>query len=162
MQTAMLDSETAAFIQTGVSISLAAGAPGRLPSMSRGLGCRVLDGGRGVLVFIKRSQSAELLANIRDSGRVASVFSLPSDNRTVQLKADDARVLDFDAADLPVIEAHVAAFVDQVLPMGMPAAIVVTMLSHTVDDLVTIAYTPSAAFSQTPGPRAGEPLASAP
>ena len=42
----MLDRDNAAFIQTGVSISLAACGPDRLPSMSRGLGWR-MEGGSG-------------------------------------------------------------------------------------------------------------------
>lgn len=157
----MLDSDHAAFIQTGVSISLAACGPDRLASMSRGLGCKVLEGGR-VAVFIKRSQSAELLDNIRGSGRVANVFSLPSSNRTVQLKGSDARVLPFDPADLPLVAAHIDAFVDEVVPLGLTEEVVRTVFAYSPDDLATVVYTPRAAYSQTPGPRAGEPLAESP
>ena len=42
----MIDSDSVAFIQTGVSISLASCAPDGLPSMSRGLGCKLVDGNR--------------------------------------------------------------------------------------------------------------------
>lgn len=159
LPTAMLDPDHCAFIQTGVSISLAACGPDRRPSMSRGLGCKVIDGGRQLAIFIKRSQSPELLANILDNGRVANVFSLPSSNRTVQLKGIDARVLPFDPADLPIIEDHIADFVGEVLPLGMREEVVRTLFAFTGDDLVTVVYSPCAAFSQTPGPKAGEPLA---
>lgn len=155
----MLDSDHAAFIQTGVSISLAACGNDRLPSMSRGLGCKVFDGGRQVAVFIKPSQSADLLENIRSTGRVANVFSLPSSNRTLQLKGSDARILPFDAADLPLIEAHLADFLREVLPLGMPENVVRALLDCAADDLVMVVYSPAAAFSQTPGPKAGEALA---
>lgn len=123
----MLDSDQAAFIQAGVSISLAAAGPDRMPTMSRGLGCKALDGPRQVAVFVKRSQSAELLDCIRATGRVANVFSLPSDNRTVQIKGGDARVLAFEPVDLPIIEAHIDEFVAQVVPLGMPERIVRAM-----------------------------------
>lgn len=158
----MLDSDNAAFIQTGVSISLAACSVDRLPCMSRGLGCKLIDGGRQVAIFIKRSQSAELLENIRNTGRVANVFSLPSSNRTVQLKGADAQILAFDLADLPVIEFHVSLFVDEVIPIGLQENIARTLFAFTVDDLVTVVYSPNAAFTQTPGPKAGDPLGAAP
>lgn len=158
----MLDHDNATFIQTGVSISLAACGLDRLPTMSRGLGCKLLEGGRQVGVFIKRSQSQMLLENIAGSGRVANVFSLPSSNRTLQLKGVDARVLPFEAADLPLIEAHIADFLAEVLPLGMMEDVVRALFAYSPDDLVLVAYTPSAAFSQTPGPKAGEPIGGTP
>jgi hypothetical protein len=154
----MLDSDNAAFIQTGVSISLASCAPDGLPSMSRGLGCKLVDNGRQVGVFLRRSQSLALLDNIRSSGRIANVFSLPSSNRTLQLKGSDVRILPFLPEDLPVIERHIAEFVLELVPLGMSEAVVRAILAYTPDDLVTVTYSPSAAFSQTPGPKAGTPL----
>lgn len=158
----MLDRDNAAFILTGVSISLAACGTDRQPSMSRGMGCKLIDGGRQIAIFIKRSQSAELLDNIGASGRVANVFSLPSSNRTLQLKGVDAQVQAFDPADSPIIEKHVAEFVQEVLPLGMSEEVVRAMFACQPADLVTVVYSPSAAFSQTPGPKAGEPIAAAP
>jgi len=158
----MLDKDNTAFIQMGVSISLAACGPDHLPSMSRGLGCRVLAGDRQVGVFLRRSQSLDLLENIRSSRRVANVFSLPSSNRTVQLKGVDARVEAFDPADLAIIENHIDDFVREVTPLGMSENVVRTVYACMPDDLVMVVYTPCAAFSQTPGPKAGEPLSGMP
>lgn len=155
----MLDKDNATFIQSGVSISLASCDPDRLPSMSRGLGCKLIDGGRQLNVFLKRSQSAALLENISSSGgRVANVFSLPSSNRTLQLKGIDARIVPFAPEDLPIIDAHIADFVLEVVPLGMSEAVVRAILAYQPDDLVGVVYSPSAAFSQTPGPKAGAPL----
>ena len=154
----MLDSDNCAFIQTGVSISLAACGPNRMPSMSRGMGCKVIDGGQRLGIFVRRAQSADLLAGIRRSGKVANVFTLPSTNRTLQLKGVDAQVLAFDPDDLPIVEAHVLDLLAEVTPIGLPEEVVRCLFSFSVDDLVTVVYTPCAAFSQTPGPKAGEPL----
>ena len=154
----MLDRDNAAFILTGVSISLASCGPDRLPSMSRGLGCKLIDGGHQISIFIRLSQSQELLGNIRSSGRVANVFSLPSSNRTLQLKGSDARIVPFAPEDLPVIEAHIADFLLEVVPLGMSEAVVRAILDYQPDDLVSVVYSPCAAFSQTPGPKAGAPL----
>lgn len=154
----MLDSDNAAFIQTGVSISLASCGPDHLPSMSRGLGCKLLAGGSQVAVFVRRSQSQTLLDHIRHSGRVANVFSLPSSNRTLQLKGSDARIARFAPADLPIIEKHLADFILEVIPLGMAEAVVRAILASRPDDLASVVYTPCAVFSQTPGPKAGERL----
>lgn len=157
----MLDSETQAFLQTGVSISLAACNAQRLACMSRGMGCKVLDGGRRLAVFIKRSQSQELLDNIAGCNKVACVFSLPSSNRTLQLKGADAVAQPFDPADMGIVEHHVDEFVREVVPLGTPEPVVRAVFSYTTDDLVTVIYTPTAVFSQTPGPKAGEPVGAA-
>jgi hypothetical protein len=154
----MLDSDNAAFIQTGVSISLASCGSDRLPSMSRGLGCKLLDAGRQVAVFVRHSQSEALLAHIRHSGRVANVFSLPSSNRTLQLKGSDARIVPFAPADLTIVDKHLADFILEVIPLGMAEAVVRAILASRPDDLATVVYTPCAVFSQTPGPKAGARL----
>jgi hypothetical protein len=154
----MLDSDNAAFIQTGVSISLASCGPDHLPSMSRGLGCKLLEGVNQVAVFVRRSQSQALLDHIRHGGQVANVFSLPSSNRTLQLKGVDARIVPLAAEDIPVIEEHIAEFLLEVVPLGMSEAVVRAILAYQPDDVVSVVYSPCAAFSQTPGPKAGERL----
>lgn len=158
----MLDRDSAAFIRTGVSISLAACDEDRIPTMCRGIGCKVINGGQRVGVFIRRSQSERLLENIRNTGRVACVFSLPSSNRTVQLKGIDARTLPFDAADLPLIDAHIADFLEEVLPLGMQEAVVRALFACESDDLAMVVFSATAVFSQTPGPNAGQRLDATP
>ncbi len=152
----MLDSDNAAFIRTGVSISLASCGPDHLPGMSRGLGCKLLDAGRQVAVFVGHSQSKALLDHIRRGGRVANVFSLPSSNRTPQLKGIDAGIVPVAPADQPIVEKHLADLILEVIPLGMAEAVVRAILASRPDDLSTVVYTPCAVFSQTPGPKAGE------
>jgi hypothetical protein len=41
----------------------------------------------------------------------------------------------------------------------MQEEVVRAIFSFSVEDLVTVLYSPCAAFSQTPGPKAGEPIA---
>lgn len=158
----MIDDDNANFIQTGVSISLAACAPGQRPCMSRGLACKLIDGGHRIGIALRRSQSAEVLENIRLTGRVAVVFSQPTTNRTVQLKGVDARIEAFDPADQPLIDHHIADFVPEVVALGTPAEMVLALLAYTLDDMVMVVFTPSAGFDQTPGPKAGERLSGTP
>lgn len=157
----MLDDENAAFIQTGVSISLASCGEARLPNLVRALGCKLLDGGRRLGVFVQTSSAAAVLDDIRSNGRIASVFSLPSTNRTLQLKGVDATVEAFDPEDVAIIERHLDAFVIEVEPEGVPEAVVRTVFAYRPEALVTVAFSPCSAFSQTPGPKAGQAIGGA-
>ncbi|WP_305073682.1 hypothetical protein [Propionivibrio sp.] len=153
----MLDHDLAAFIQSGVSITLAACAPGRLPSMSRGYACMPLDSD-AIGIVLPRSQAAEALDNIRLTGRVAVAFSQPTTNRTTQLKGTDARIAAFDPADEPLVRKHINDFVPEAIALGTPEEMVRALLSYERNDLVMVVFTPTSSFDQTPGPKAGQPL----
>ena len=124
-----------------------------MPSMSRGLGCKLIDGGHQIGTFIRLSQSQKLLCNIRSSGRVANVFSLPSSNRTLQFKGSDARIIPFAPENLPVIEGHIVDFLLEVVPLGMSEAVVRAILAYQPDDLVSVVYSPSPPSRKPPAPR---------
>jgi hypothetical protein len=57
-----------------------------------------------------------------------------------------------------VIERYVRAFAADVTPLGFSEAYMRALLACPREDLVAVQFTIAAAFSQTPGPRAGEPL----
>lgn len=154
----MLDQEHAAFIQTGVSVNLASCDADGLGSMIRGLACKVLDDGR-VAIFVQRTPCRDLLANVERSGNVASVFSQPSTHRTLQLKGRDPRITTVDPCDLAIIRRHTDEFVQEVVPLGVPEAIIRTVYTCDPLDLAAVVFTPCAVFIQTPGPRAGEAVA---
>lgn len=157
----MLDHDILAFIQSGVSITLAACAPGRLPSMSRGFACKPV-GSDAIGVILPRTQASEALDNIRLTGRVAVAFTQPTTNRTTQLKGTDARIVAFDPADEHLVHKHIDEFVPEVVALGTPEEMVRALLSYRPDDLVMVAFTPSSGFDQTPGPKAGQPLPATP
>ncbi len=158
----MLDHDIVAFIQSGVSITLAACAPGRMPSMSRGYACKPLDGGDAIGIVLLRTQAAEALDNIRLTGRIAVAFSNPTSNRTTQLKGTDACVTAFDPADEHLVRKHIEEFVPEAVALGTPEEMVRAMLSYQLEDLVMAVFTPTSGFDQTPGPRAGHPLPATP
>jgi len=155
----ILEAEYADFICGGVSISAASGRAGALPSLARVVGCRVSPDRRCVTLVLASTPGAALLDDIRRSGTIAVVFTEPSTHRTVQLKGSDARIVPPDVGDRELVERYADAFVAELEPLGHPAQIVRTLLAHEPDDRVTVQFTPSSAFSQTPGPSAGTPLA---
>ena len=158
----MLDHDIVTFIQSGVSITLAACAPGRMPSMSRGFACKPLAGGGAIGIVLPRTQAAEVLDNIRLTGRVAAAFSQPTTNRTAQLKGGDARIVAFDPADESLVRQHIDEFVPEAVALGTPEEMVRALLSYLSENLVMVVFTPTSGFDQTPGPKAGQPLPARP
>lgn len=156
--TAPLDAEHAAFIRGGVSVIVAARDAANETTVSRAVGCRVSDDGRRVTVLLSAAQSGALLANVRANGVIAAVFSEPTTHRAIQLKGTDAAVVALAADDPHLLAAYRQRLAQQVAPLGFSEGFVRTFLSVAPGDVVAIEFTPSAAFQQTPGPKAGAPL----
>jgi hypothetical protein len=156
---ALLDEDNAAFIQSGVSIVGASRGADLVPSIARVSGCRVSADRRAVSIYLPHSQALELVEDVGASGRIAVVFSRPSTHRTLQLKADDARVRALRPGELAVIERYVESFACEIEPLGHSRGQARALLLCPEEDLVAIDFVPNAAFEQTPGPKAGTPLA---
>lgn len=155
----MLDPKHAAFIgKAGISINVASCAEGRLPRIARATGVRVSEDGCRVAVLVAGEQYAPLIEAVRGSRAVAAVFSLPSTHETIQLKAVDAEVQEPAPGDVELADRYVGAFAVELAALGYPAEVIRTMLWCDPAELRVIAFTPTAAFLQTPGPRAGTPL----
>lgn len=152
----MLDAEQAAFIQGGVSILVAGRDPDNLPRLARAFGCRVSEDRRVLTVLLARYQSAGLLAAMRANRAVAVVYTLPSTHRSLQLKGDDATIGPIVPGDVERAQAYADSFAGELLSHGHTEAFCRALLWLDPGELVAVSFTPSVAFDQTPGPRAGE------
>ena len=151
------DADRAAFMQSGVSISLGARDRELRPSVTRGLGCRVLPDGE-VRVYVDAAQSRELLADVAAHGQVAVVFSDIVAHRTLQVKAADARVQALDAGDQAAADAYLRRFSEVVEGLGYPGSVPRTLLASAPAARAMVAFHPHEGFEQTPGPQAGQRL----
>lgn len=154
--TRLLDADHIAFIQGPVSIIAASGDADGLPQLVRACGCRI-DADR-VVILLAASHAGALLGDLRANRRIAVVFSRPTTYRTLQLKADDAEVMALAVDDPALATRYRAVMVTELAPLGHSEAFVSALLGVGVADLVAVGFTPTAAFSQTPGPGAGAPL----
>ena len=155
----LIDDNHAAFMQGGVSIGVAACNRDAMPTLVRGTGCRVRADRRQLTVFVSATQAAPVLECIRDNGAITVVFSEPPTHRTVQLKGCDATVTGLAEGDLQCIADYRSAFARILAPLGYDESLVRTLLAFPSADIVGISFTPAEAYSQTPGPNAGQPLA---
>jgi len=159
MDRPLLDEDNAAFVQGGVSIVAASRGDDLVPSIGRASGCRVSADRLEVTIFVIQSHSVELIDDIRTSRRVAVVFSQPSTHRTLQLKADDAQLRSLRDDERVIVARYVDAFAREIGRLGHTDGQARAVFECRDDDLVAVQFTPDAAFEQTPGPRAGSPLA---
>ena len=157
---ALLDDSLAAFMQRGISVVAGARDRHNIPVVARASGCRVSPDRRKVTVFISATQAGQLLRCVREIGEIAVVFSEPSTHRTVQIKGKDASVGRLEEGDLERVTAYRDAFAREIELLRFDELLIQTMLSYPPADIVTLNFTPSEAYSQTPGPCAGQPLRS--
>ncbi|HQR69662.1 MAG TPA: pyridoxamine 5'-phosphate oxidase family protein [Burkholderiaceae bacterium] len=157
----VLDAGVLELLQRRVMVSVASRSSEQVPSVVRCVGFRLFEGTQRLAVFVRTRYSERVLADVRATGLAAVVFSEPSTHRTVQLKGTDATVGPLEEGDWPTIGAHSEAAVAELGPLGYPETWVRTVFEATPAQVQAIRFTISSAFGQTPGPRAGAPLAGA-
>lgn len=134
---------------------------GALPDMARCVGARVSTDRRAVTLLLATTPGAAFLDAIRRTGVIAAVFSQPSTHKTLQLKGSDARIVPTEPGDSDLVSRYIDAFVAEVTVYHYPEPLIRAFLACSPDDLAAVQFTVSAAYSQTPGPQAGEPLPAA-
>lgn len=157
----LIDAELAAFLSGAVSMLVATADAQRQPSLVRALGCRLSADHRELTLLLARSRSAPVIARLQSNPAVAVVFSQPSTHRTLQLKADDATLLPATDGDAALAAAYLERMVPELERVGMSAAFTRAFLAFSDHDLVGLRLRPTVAFSQSPGPQAGQLLGTA-
>jgi hypothetical protein len=156
--TALLGPAHIAMVAQGVSAIVASRDAALRPSIMRAVGSRISADGCEVTVYLRRSQSEQLLGDIAQTGEIAVVFSVPSTHQTLQLKARQATQRPATDEDLPVLQAYRRSMEGEVGRVGYGPRYVAAMLSAPLHDVVAVSFAPTSAFDQTPGPRAGAAL----
>lgn len=155
----IIDPANAEFLNKGVGILLGACDENLVPIAARATGCKVSPDRSMVTVFISAPQAGKMLDCLRMNGAISATFSLPSTHRTIQLKGNDAKIEVLQEGDIGIVEAYRDAFVEQLRMLGYDPVKIRRFVTRPADELIAVSFTPTAAFTQTPGPGAGEPLA---
>ncbi|MGO4394950.1 hypothetical protein AB4Z46_26700 [Variovorax sp. M-6] len=157
----LLSPEHIAMIDKGVSAIVASRNAAHRPSLMRAVGAAIAADGSEITVYVSRSQSRQLLQDIAATGHIAVVFSEPLSHRTVQVKARRAELRAATEADHPLLRRYLRSMEYEVGCVGYDIPFVRAMLAFALDDVVAIRFSPTEAFDQTPGPKAGSALPSA-
>jgi len=129
-------------------------------SVAHVFACRVSPDRSQVVALLSRSQSEAVLADVAATGRIAVVACLLPAFKTVQVKGDDAVIVDATDADQRAVAEFCVAFAEYAARHGFPREVVEAHMKAEAGDAIGIRFSPSKAFDQTPGPTAGQPLAS--
>jgi hypothetical protein len=156
---ARLDPSSIALLQGPVAVLVAGRDPDHVPTLVRASGIRVAPDGARVTVYVAASRAAALLDDVRTTGAVAMVVNRPRTHQSIQLKGTDAVAGPLGPDDPPHVAAYLRAWVGELAGMGYGEDFAEALVGAAPDDLAAVRFTPSLAFSQSPGPDAGRPLA---
>jgi hypothetical protein len=115
---------------------------------------------RHFTVLMPELHGSGLLADLRANGCIAVVCSEPSSHRTLQLKGRRAELQAAAPEDAVRAAAYLQAFTAEIGQLGFPPRVAQALLAPG-GPVWRIRFEIEAAFEQTPGPAAGEPLAAA-
>jgi len=151
----LLDRDVIEFLDgRRVAVSIASRSEHCIPSLTRALGYRINAEQTQFAIFVPRS-AERVLADLRTTAQAAVVFTQPSTHRSMQVKGSDARVTPLEEGDWSMIMAHTDDLVAEICPLGYPEPLIRKMTESTPEQVVAVRFTPTTAFGQTPGPRAG-------
>lgn len=157
--TVLLDAARAAFLTHHVSILVGSCDARCEPTVVRAFGCRVAPDRRSVTVFLAVAHATAVLADLRAGGGIAAVFSRPTTHETVQLKGTGAHLDALAAGDRELMRDYARSFAEEIGVVGFDAGFRRAIMAGVEDEAVAVTFVPTAAFEQTPGPAAGQPLA---
>lgn len=153
-----LSEELAELIASGVDVYVATRNAALEPDSMLAIGVRVHADGCALTVYLPEALSASTLANLRDNGEIAVTMVRPRDHRAVQIKGRSIDIRPSGEDDRERQLVCRAALVEQLAAVGVPRTAARRL---TWWPSVAVCVKVSDVFAQTPGPGAGEPLASA-
>jgi hypothetical protein len=160
--TLTLDTDSIALVESAHSAkAIAMATAGCRATLTHAYAARVAPDQRRVTVTVDRTQAGPVLAALEQGRRIAMVATDVRSFRSVQLKGDDACLVEPSADDRARAAAHGAEFARIAAEVGFEEQVIRAHMHCCAAEVIAIAFTVSQAFIQTPGPMAGQPLASA-
>ncbi|MBI5271280.1 MAG: pyridoxamine 5'-phosphate oxidase family protein [Burkholderiales bacterium] len=113
-------------------------------------------------VFVPERGEEPVIEDLRRRGWVAVVLSEPSTHASVQLKGRDAWLEPASHDELARVAGGVEHFADELEGIGFSRDLARALKSAEAARVWAVRFTPTQAWEQTPGPRAGTRLDGAP
>ena len=156
-----LTAELAAYVVSGVSVVVGTRDAQLAPEITRAWGPRVSRDRRSLSVCVALAGTGRTLDNLRDNGRLAVTFALPTNYKSIQLWGHCLGTGEPNREDLAALAEHRDAFARLNETMGVPRIAIETFWKRELQEspaMIKIRFRAEQIFDQTPGPRAGSPL----
>jgi len=148
----MISEELAAFLVSGLSISVATRDEGLAPTGLRAWAALVEEDRRHVEVFFHAKNSDAVVANLEDNGRIAVLFVHPSTSRACQLKGTFAGSRPAKASERREVDRQVDGFTTDLEVIGILKNVTA---GWKYWPSIAVRFRVEETFDQTPGPGAG-------
>lgn len=149
-----LDEELAAFVVRGNGVMVATRDRSLEPHVVRACGIEVLNPTR-IAVLVPKATGARTLADLENNQAIAITVTSPINYRSVQFKGRCVAVIDAPLESVAAAEEQLRLFADALVQQGFSRQ---QTRNFWLFSLWRVEVEPGAAYHQTPGPGAGEPL----
>lgn len=153
-----LTSELVRFCQCGVSIEVASCEADGWPVGGMALACRIDPKTQAIRIILQRTPNVALLRALTLGKPVAATFTLPSTDRSIQLKGGSAHIRPSQPDDRSDAAEQTAAVVRELVCVGYAEAYARGFCGYDPADLAAFSFIPTEGYVQTPGPGAGSAL----
>ena len=154
----VLTSDLVSFCHAGVDIILGSCMRDGSPICGLALGARLDPRTHSVRLILPRPGNAALLEAVGQGAAIAATFTQPTTHKSIQLKGPSARVGTARPEDKQRATEQLGEFCRELIMVGFPEGVARSIFAYDARDLVSLTFTPTEAFVQTPGPDAGNAL----
>jgi hypothetical protein len=152
----MIDPQLARFLQEGLGIHLGTRNEQLEPNGARALAIRVEADGTHVILYVSKVAVARLMPDLQSNGQAAITFARPVDERACQVKGTFVSSRAAKPAERPFVMQQWEGFLQNLERIGIPRKGTENWVTWPA---VAIRLRVTALFDQTPGAKAGAPLA---
>lgn len=152
----MIGPELKDFLEQGLARHIGVRDAMLQPEGARVVAARIADDGVHMLVYVAAVAAARLLPHLYANGLAAVTSVRATDDRACQVKGTFTDVRPATEDERELVERQWDAFMAQMEQIGIPRA---TSSGWTIWPAVAIRIKITAVFDQTPGSKAGTPIA---
>jgi hypothetical protein len=144
------------FVEGGISVIVGTVDADKIPTCCRGIALATKNNFETVTVYVPAATGQEMIANVATTRRVAISASEPLSHGSIQIKGVSRSVKLAPPSDEAFVRERLHQFADVLAEIGQPRRV-----THRIAHWPAFAIEVSVeeVFDQTPGPKAGSPLA---
>jgi hypothetical protein len=144
------------WVEGGISVIVGTADADKVPTCCRAIAIATKDNFETVTVYVPAATGQETIANVATTRRVAISCTIPRSHGSIQIKGVSRGVKLAPASDEAFVRERLRMWADALGEFGMPRSITERM---NVWPAFTVDVSVEELFDQTPGPKAGQPLA---